>query len=177
MNMSDDEDDVSPLSPHGGSRLSSIVSLPPARSDSFVVELDVARGLEVEGEDYTQVSKPRKLSARRIEDLGWEADEESESDDEDDVDPRITLSKILEPEDFTFPTIAMSLLTPPASQAEAHSAPAAMESFPDVPSPSFLNIRKGNKEWFPMKSFMDLQGEEELGRWSWRSFIEVAKVS
>jgi len=105
----------------------------------------------------------------------------SMSDDEDDDagDPefeedsvRVTLSAVLEPEDVVFP--------PPPRLMGAKSAPIGGRFLSLSPSQSTSSRRHKQprtKDWFPLKSFIDLQGEDDMARWSWRSFIEVVSVS
>ncbi|KAG6910196.1 hypothetical protein DXG01_012331 [Tephrocybe rancida] len=81
---------------------------------------------------------------------------DDEGDDEPDVDAVLN-----EPEDHVLPPLK--------------SAPIGGR-FPS--SAISMSPRKRTKEWFPLKSFIDLQsGEDDLNRWGWRSFIEVASVS
>lgn len=93
----------------------------------------------------------------------------SMSDDEDDeLKGRVTMSAILEPEDIVFPSTV--------AHNGAQTAPVGGR-FPSGASLSSKKQRK-TKDWFPLKSFIDLQGgDDEMARWSWRSFIEVARVS
>ncbi|RDB23812.1 hypothetical protein Hypma_009079 [Hypsizygus marmoreus] len=101
----------------------------------------------------------------------------SMSDDEDDSDleaepPRITLSAVLEPEDVVLPP-------PSAVRLQGSRSAPISGSFPSLTTSRSSSSRKRrtSKEWFPLKSFIDLQSDEEMSGWSWRSFIEVASVS
>ncbi|GLB41767.1 hypothetical protein LshimejAT787_1003670 [Lyophyllum shimeji] len=105
----------------------------------------------------------------------------SMSDDEDDGGDdsefeedsgKVTLSAILEPEDIVFPPPS------PSRATGAKSAPIGGR-FPSSPSstPSCRRKQTRSTDWNPLKSFIDLQGEDDMSRWSWRSFIEVASVS
>ncbi|KAF8075017.1 hypothetical protein FPV67DRAFT_1475745 [Lyophyllum atratum] len=104
------------------------------------------------------------------------SDDEDDGGDDSDIERdsgRVTMSAILEPEDVVFPPPS------PPSLLGAKSAPIGGR-FPSLsPSQTSSRGRKPprTKDWFPLKSFIDLQGEDEMSRWSWRSFIEVASVS
>lgn len=102
----------------------------------------------------------------------------SMSDDEDDYDDSITLdfgdeklvtlSITLEPEDI--------LLSFPKVIPAPNSAPAGGR-FSASSSMSRWRKQPGGKDWFPLKSFIDLQNDDEMSSWNWRSFIEVSSVS
>jgi hypothetical protein len=108
----------------------------------------------------------------------------SMSDDEDEVDSDLDLldsddeksqlsNAILEFEDVIFPS---SLLSPP----KAVPLPRGSSSTPSQSSSSRrrkYHKHSTTKDWFPLKSFIDLHNDDDSSSWSWRSFIEVANLS
>ncbi|KAG5337241.1 hypothetical protein C0989_010120 [Termitomyces sp. Mn162] len=100
------------------------------------------------------------------------SDEESEADDDDDDDSP-TLPLIDEPEDLVLPS-------PPLSLSEPRTVPLGPR-FPSSVRTRSTSSRKHqstSKDWFSLKSFIDLQtAEDDSTKFSWRSFIEVARVS
>ncbi|KAG5650814.1 hypothetical protein H0H81_010939 [Sphagnurus paluster] len=79
------------------------------------------------------------------------------------------INAVLEPEDVVLPP-------PSPHHSGARSAPIGGR-FPSSASSAKRKQAQRTTEWFPLKSFMDLQGDDDISRWSWRSFIEVASVS
>ncbi|KAG6837358.1 hypothetical protein H0H93_010960 [Arthromyces matolae] len=113
-------------------------------------------------------STRRKVPKRNFMTMG----DESDADDDDffNLRPskRVTssLDIINEPEDLVLPPPSIPLTAPVGGR------------FPSIhPSPS--HSKKPNDQWFHLKSFIDLHGgdDDSTMRWSWRSFVEVARVS
>ncbi|PPQ69468.1 hypothetical protein CVT24_001484 [Panaeolus cyanescens] len=135
-------------------------------------------------------------------------DEEDHESDLDSLDIELDdfpapvdflLDPILEPEDVVLPLQASSYLEAPRS---APLPPRRRLSPPPMtgsltPNPSAVKrqrtVKRGSKDWFPLKSFIDLHADDErasslkskdsgsgatrsTASWSWRSFIEVANV-
>ncbi|KAG6839406.1 hypothetical protein C0991_002850, partial [Blastosporella zonata] len=109
-------------------------------------------------EGRTNSTRRRKPIKRNFMTMG----DESEGDDDDafeDHHRHTTLCVLNEPEDLVLPPPAVSL-------PEPKTAPVGGR-FPSSPR------KQRTKDWFPLKSFIDFQaGEDDLSRWSWRSFIE-----
>ncbi|KAG6891229.1 hypothetical protein C0995_008481 [Termitomyces sp. Mi166 len=107
------------------------------------------------------------------------SDEESEGDDHGDdefqnaANPRrFALSVINEPEDLVLP--------PALPLSEPKTAPIGGRFPSEVRSKSTSPRKRQTtaKDWFPLKSFIDLQaGDDDNTKFSWRSLIEVARVS
>ncbi|KAF8223765.1 hypothetical protein L208DRAFT_1381333 [Tricholoma matsutake] len=93
------------------------------------------------------------------------------SDDEDDAyadsldddDPQSLDLCSDETEDMVFPPL------PPAKIAPISGG------FPSLTS--FRSSHQSTKDWFPLKSFIDLRSDDDASAWTWRSWIEVATVS
>lgn len=106
----------------------------------------------------------------------------SMSDDEDEADSDLVDSDdeksqqpnpILELEDVILPS---ALLSPP----KAVPLPRRGSSTPSQSSSSRRRKhqkRFTTKDWFPLKSFIDLANDDDSSSWSWRGFIEVANLS
>lgn len=108
----------------------------------------------------------------------------SMSDDEDEADSDLDLlysddetsqqpNPILEFEDVILPS---ALLSPPKTAP----LPRSGSSTPSQSSSSRRrkhHKRSTTKDWFPLKSFIDLHNDDDSSTWSWRSFIEVANLS
>ncbi|KAG6886199.1 hypothetical protein C0993_010761 [Termitomyces sp. T159_Od127] len=101
------------------------------------------------------------------------SDEESEADD--DVDRfqndarKFTLSVINEPEDLVLPS--------PMPLSESTRTRRFLSSV-RIRSTSPRKRQTMTKDWFPLKSFIDLQAtDDDANKFSWRSFIEVSRVS
>ncbi|KAF8159635.1 hypothetical protein B0H34DRAFT_673963 [Crassisporium funariophilum] len=111
-------------------------------------------------------------------------DEDEDGDDEDsDLDSLNfgfgdyklpLLNPVMEPEDMVLPLPSPAFLEAPRS---APLPPRAREA-PAAPRRR-RTTKRTSKDWFPLKSFIDLHNDDEAanGNWSWRSFIEVANVS
>ncbi|KAG6857433.1 hypothetical protein H0H87_003500 [Tephrocybe sp. NHM501043] len=125
---------------------------------------------------------PVKRNFMSMTDDDSDADrEDNNGDDDDHIDDhrrRVALSVLNEPEDLVLPPPTIPLYDP-------RSAPVGGR-FPSLSLTSRLSSprkkRTTTKEWFPLKSFIDLQASPDreddfFSRWSWRSFIEVASVS
>lgn len=99
------------------------------------------------------------------------SDEESEADDDDDrVQNDARLSVINEPEDLVLPP-AMPLSSDPIR-------PRRFLSSVRIRSTSPRKRQTMTKDWFPLKSFIDLQAaDDDTINFRWRSFIEVSRVS
>lgn len=101
------------------------------------------------------------------------SDDEDDTDDESDAPPPrnrrgLTLSPILEPEDVVFPYIDYPRSAPPDGR------------FPRSIKSSHRRDRSSQSattDWLPLKSFIDLQADDELSRWTCRSFIDLANLS
>lgn len=101
------------------------------------------------------------------------SDDEDDGADDSEIEADsggVTLGAILEPEDVVFPPPS------PPHPTGAKSAPVGGR-FPSLSSTASGRKQTRSKDWFPLKSFIDLQGEDDMSRWSWRSFVEVASVS
>ncbi|TFK39977.1 hypothetical protein BDQ12DRAFT_665172 [Crucibulum laeve] len=97
-------------------------------------------------------------------------DEDEDDSDDDSVDffdsadtQRKTFLPAIEPEDVVLPTITISGRLRGTSVSNSHKRRHAPN--------------RTTKDWFPLKSFIDLRNDDDSSRWSWRSFIEVASVS
>jgi hypothetical protein len=90
------------------------------------------------------------------------------SDDEDDCDLNCFVLREEEPEDIVLPTIP----------SDVKSAPVGGR-FPSLTSfrSSGQKPQHPAKDWFPLKSFIDLRNDDDVSAWSWRSWIEVPSVS
>lgn len=122
-------------------------------------------------------------------------DEEEDADDEDDSDTDSELDSLhfpdikslhnplLEPEDMVLPLPSPSFLEAPRTAP----LPPRTRTSPLAPTLG-ANLRRqrtkkrSSKDWFPLKSFIDLRNDEDRqsansSSWAWRSFIEVANVS
>ncbi|KAJ3517963.1 hypothetical protein NLJ89_g145 [Agrocybe chaxingu] len=117
---------------------------------------------------------------------------------------------LMEPEDVVFPLPSTTYLEsprsaplppsaspstplssyqfPPRSQEKENEHPlptSTRESrHPYRPRPTRRTTKTKTKDWFPLKSFIDLHNDDNdhssaspSAGWSWRSFIEVANVS
>ncbi|KAF8817523.1 hypothetical protein BYT27DRAFT_7216612 [Phlegmacium glaucopus] len=117
-------------------------------------------------------SKPAQQ--RNFMNMSDDEDEEDKGGDLDTLDlgDHTFPNPILEPEDVVLPTL---------------SSPEAPRSSPLPPRPNdpFLvtSVRchrtqlSSTKDWFPLKSFMDLHNDDDSSAWTWRSFIHVANLS
>ncbi|EDR14647.1 uncharacterized protein LACBIDRAFT_305491 [Laccaria bicolor S238N-H82] len=103
----------------------------------------------------------------------------SMSDDEDEADSDFDLldsddeksqqpNPILEFEDVILPSASLS---PPKAARSGSSTPSQSSSSRRRKH----HKRSTTKDWFPLKSFIDLHNDDDS--WSWRSFIEVAHLS
>ncbi|RXW23911.1 hypothetical protein EST38_g1957 [Candolleomyces aberdarensis] len=171
----------------------------------------------LEGKIKLQASAPPSISRfslrRNFMSL---SDDESDDDEEDsDIDSldaksdysddffetqdnRLFYTGYFEPEDLVFPS-AKSASTSPTRSATAPSSPKSSPSSPNKhasSSPSRKQfIRRSTKDWFPLKSFIDLRNGNDgdsssfasgptstsaasptTSSWSWRSFIDVAHL-
>ena len=128
-------------------------------------------------------------------------DDDQDADDEDSdleslnfPDVKVTLlNGLMEPEDMVLP------LPSPAKYLEAPRSAPLPPRRTESPNPTaptaHLGVGSGlrrqrtrkqtkSKDWFPLKSFIDLHNDEDTqsvanlsSNWAWRSFIEVANVS
>jgi hypothetical protein len=90
------------------------------------------------------------------------------SDDEDDFDLDCFLVREEEPEDIVLPIIPSDVNNAPVGRMLS-----SLASFRS----SGLEPQHPTKDWFPLKSFIDLHNDDDVSAWSWRSWIEVASVS
>ncbi|KAG2011709.1 hypothetical protein CC2G_011797 [Coprinopsis cinerea AmutBmut pab1-1] len=81
-----------------------------------------------------------------------------------------------EPEDLVLPASLPSTSPISPSHPIAHRR---NSSSPTKSSFARMHFRRSTKEWFPLKSFIDLRNDDEssASTWSWRSFIDVASIS
>jgi hypothetical protein len=101
-------------------------------------------------------------------------EDEEDSDNLDCVESKFP-NPVLEPEDVVLPTL--SFLEAPRSAPLPSSL---NDSFPVTSSPFVRRNRthlSSTKDWFPLKSFIDLHNDDDSSAWSWRSYIYVANLS
>ncbi|KAJ2919533.1 hypothetical protein MD484_g876, partial [Candolleomyces efflorescens] len=169
----------------------------------------------LEGKIKLQASAPPSVSRfslrRNFMSL---SDDESDNDDEDsDIDSldaksdysddffetqdnRLFYTGYFEPEDLVLPSVR----SPSTSPIRSSAVPSSPKSAPSSPSKATssrkMSVRRSTRDWFPLKSFIDLRSGNDgdsssfasgptstsaaspttTSSWSWRSFIDVAHL-
>jgi hypothetical protein len=113
-----------------------------------------------------------------------EDDEQEEQEENLDLDHdygkdlMVTLITTLEDEDIVIPPSPVNPFHAPKTSAFGAPFSSSTPSLTSSPRRSrHRHKRRSTTEWLPLKSFMDLRGDDELSSWSWRSLVQVTSVS